>query len=496
MKAKDLYRLRLNGASLAKPQQPGKAERRQVAMELSKSRFPGGGAGAIAVGTLCIFLATSLSCRAPTSARPTPEAPVAKNIVVMISDGCGYNHIDAASLFQHGEVGTQVYESFPFKRAITTYSADGDGYDPERAWKQFDYVKQGTTDSAAAATAMSTGVKTRNRAIGVDVSGKPLKHALERAEELGKATGVVTSVYLSGGTPAGFVAHSVSRDSYEAISREMILSSAVDVIMGTGHPWFDNDGKPLETAKSFQYVGGQETWEGLQAGRVGADADRDGCPDRWKLIQTRHEFQALAVGPTPKRIIGVPRVHLTLQQSRSGKDDSVTNDVPWEAPLIDTVPTLTEMARAALNVLDDDPDGFFLMIEGGAVDWASHACQSGRMIEEQIDFNNAVGAVVAWVEQNSNWDETLVIVTGDHECGYLTGPDSDPAWSPLSGNGPGRLPGMEWHGGGHTNSLIPLFVRGTAARALLSGVREKRDPVRGAYLDNTDVGRLIRAALE
>ncbi len=83
------------------------------------------------------------------------------------------------------------------------------------------------------------------------------------------------------------------------------------------------------------------------------------------------------------------------------------------------------------------------MVEGGAVDWAAHANQSGRVIEEEIDFNHSVEAVVEWVEKNSNWGETLVIVTGDHETGYLTGPGSDPAWMPLVNNGAGYLPGME-----------------------------------------------------
>ncbi len=116
-----------------------------------------------------------------------------------------------------------------------------------------------------------------------------------------------------------------------------------------------------------------------------------------------------------------------MQSNRSG--DGYAD--PFVVPLIDTVPTLEEMTKAALNILDDDPDGLFLMIEGGAVDWASHANQSGRMIEEHIDFDNSVQAVVDWVQKNSNWGETLLIVTSDHETGYLTGPGSDPSWMPL-----------------------------------------------------------------
>jgi alkaline phosphatase len=189
-------------------------------------------------------------------------------------------------------------------------------------------------------------------------------------------------------------------------------------------------------------------------------------------------------------VIGVAQVYQTLQQGRSG--DSYA--APYVVPLIETVPTLEEMTRAALNVLDDDPDGFVLMVEGGAVDWAGHANQSGRVIEEQIDFDDAVSAVVAWVNENSNWGETLLIVTGDHETGYLTGPGSDPSWQPLANNGAGVLPGMEWHSGNHTNSLIPIFAKGDAARLLVS-FADQIDPVRGRYVDNTEMARVVLQAL-
>ena len=221
-------------------------------------------------------------------------------------------------------------------------------------------------------------------------------------------------------------------------------------------------------------------------GTAGGDADGDGLDDPWTLIQTLEEFQELAAGPTPKRVIGVARVYQTLQQGRGGNKYAD----PYEAKFIDTVPTLEEMTKAALNVLDDDPDGLFLMVEGGAIDWASHTNQSGRMIEEHIDFEMAVEAVVDWVKKNSNWGETLLIVTGDHETGYLNGPGSDPTWEPIVNNGAGILPGMEWHSGSHTNSLMVISAKGRAAR-LLRRYADEIDPVRGRYLDNTEVANVI-----
>lgn len=450
----------------------------------------------------------------------------AKNIIVMISDGCGYNHIDAASIYQYGKTGTQVYERFPVKYAMATFSAgnfDANGnwtykgsYDPAQAWTWFEHVKSGYTDSASAATAMSTGVKTYDAGIGVDPAKKPLKHFMQLAEELGKATGVITSVEFSHATPAGFVAHNVSRNDYAGIAKEMILDSKTDVIMGCGNPMFDDNAQP--TAKNdYKFVGGKETWEGLLAGLADfdldgdgvadnsvEDADGDGKPDKWTLIQDVAEFQALMNGDTPKRVIGVPQVYQTLQYNRgtaAGEGYSASDEkIPYETPLNQNVPTLEEMTKSALNVLDNDPDGFTLMVEGGAIDWAAHANSSAREIEEEIDFNKSVEAVIDWVNQNSNWNETLLIVTGDHECGYLTGPNSGPdpddkndaikpVWNPLVNNGADNLPGMEWHSGNHTNSLIPFFAKGAGASLFTTKVVGV-DPVRGSYIDNTEIAKV------
>lgn len=450
-----------------------------------------------------------------------------KNVILMIGDGMGYNQLDAASIYQYGERGSQVYESFPVSYAVMTSQAarfdkQGNlvfewGYDPRKAWSWFDYVKVGATDSAAAATAMSTGVKTYSSAIGVDLDKKPLKHFMEYAEEFGKATGVVTSVQFSHATPAGFVAHNVSRNNYSEIAREMILDSKVDVIMGCGHPLFDNSGNKTKD-EDFKYVGGKYLWNGLLAGNINFDLDGDGkidnsvedadgdlSPDKWTLIQEPEEFKSLMNGQTPKRVLGVAKSRETLQCRRKTPDNSgysiSEEKLPYQTPLNPNVPTLAEMTLSAINVLDDDPDGFMLMVEGGAIDWACHDNWSARLIEEQIDFNKAVEAVVNWIEKNSSWDETLLIVTGDHETGYLTGPNSgpdpddendnnDPIWYPLVNNGPGKMPGMEWHSKDHTNSLIPFFAKGTGAELFASKVIGL-DPVRGLYIDNTAIAKVV-----
>ncbi len=426
----------------------------------------------------------------PLAAQPQgePQKPLAKNVIVMICDGWGYNHLEAASYYEYGKDARQIFNRFPFNWAMTTYSTDGHGYSPELAWTDFEYVKSKYTDSAAAATAMATGVKSYDAAIGVDPTGNPLMNVLQVAEQLGKSTGVVSTVEISHATPASFVAHNIDRDNYVEIAQEMINTSAVDVIMGAGNPWYNNDSvlRTSPSTSNYRYLGGQTTWDALVAGTAGGDADGDGVADPWSLIQERAQFQTLAEGPTPKRVVGIAQVYETLQQRRAGN----TAAHPFVVPFTPTVPTLVEMTKAALNVLDDNPKGLVLMIEGGAVDWAAHSNQSGRMIEEQIDFERAVEAVADWVQKNSNWGETLLIVTGDHETGYLTGPGSDPEWMPIVNNGQGNLPGMEWHSGSHTNSLMVLSAKGDAARLFQKYVYGT-DPVRGPYIDNTSIGKVM-----
>jgi len=417
----------------------------------------------------------------------------AKNIILFIADGLGFNHITATNYFDHGEDGQQIYEKTFTPYAMSTYSVNGKGYDPDQAWGAFNYFRAGSTDSAAAATTLASGIKTLNGAIGVDRDGERVPTIVDKAESLGKATGVVSSVQIAHATPASFVAHNKSRGKYEDIAREMIMESAVDVIMGAGHPGFGDNGEAVDyegDEKRQRYVGGIETWAAVKAGNAGADADGDGNADPWTLVESREAFREMMTSTTPNRVLGLAPVHETLQADRTGNDEDTTNDPPNQTPFLDTSPALRELTAAALNVLDNNPNGLFLMVEGGAVDWASHANQAGRMIEEMMGFGGAIEEAVDWVEANSSWDETLIVITGDHECGYLTGSDSDPEWKPIVNNGKGNLPGSEWHSKGHTNNLIPLFVKGAGAdrfKKIATGTDKKR----GAYTDNADVGALM-----
>ena len=450
---------------------------------------------------------------APILLVPHGSAAETKHVIVMISDGAGYNTFDATSMYQgkwDAAAGrsTQVFDGPEWvKLACSTHPLNrmraptGRGtqdpalvYDPKKAWDPKDgyaWLKETYTDSAAAATALATGQKTYNNAINWSDLDQRLKPTVaDSARQAGKAVGIVTSVQWSHATPAGLShARAAERNDYESIANQMLAGGVLDVIMGAGHPDFDNNGLPRDTKKEFKFVGGEATWEAIERAR----SQPDGRYQGFRPVSTKAEFEALVSGPVPAKVLGTAQVATTLQQARK-KGDS-TDDPARDTPLNTNVPSLATMVRGALNVLDNAPDGFFLMVEGGAPDWANHDNQMGRMIQEQEDFHAAVEAVVAWVEAHSNWDETLVVVTADHETGLLWGPQSDTVpFDPVVNHGPGRVPGFKYNSTNHTNSLVPVYARGPGS-ALLPDRAQGTDPVRGSYIDNTDLGKLLLQAV-
>ncbi len=483
-----------------------------------------------------LFIVTILVSLLLTASTPAAGAAPekAKNVIFMIGDGMGFNDVLIGDYYQYGEAGKQVFESFPVKLAASTYeyeslknaypypvlapivSENPDyavyGYDASLAWTDFDYVRwtdgtpnapynNNSTDSSSAATAMATGSKTKDGYVGVNINKVPVPNIVEYAESLGKATGVVTTMSFAHATPAGFVAHQVDRNDYAAIAKEILYNSALDVAMGCGAPDFDYDGKPVAgpyTASQTKYAGGVDAWTDISDNVVmGSDANGDGLPDNWKVIRSAAQFQAMATGDTPNRVLGIPQVKETLQWYRTPQYSKAD---AYADPLTSGLPTLADMSKAALNVLDNDPDGFFLMIEGGAIDYGGHFNTPGRMVEEVISFNDAVNSVVAWVEANGGWDANMLIVTADHETGYIWGPDSAaPAtWNPVVNNGKGKMPGFTFNSdiGGfnwHTNSLVPMYAKG-AGSAMLTTLANEKDTLRGAYLDNTEYIKAIKAA--
>ena len=473
----------------------------------------------------CIFvLASCASIETSTTPEPLAQpmpAVGAKNVILMVSDGIGFNGWLAADYYQ-GLAGNQSYQitrpdgTVPVIYGMTHDSlnlidASGEiitsredipnavgaieqGYDPTRRWDRFEGAFQNDfeledgsytsyTDSAAAGTALMAGRKTSNGRINVDWSGQEQFRTIGQiAMERGRAAGAVASVMASHATPASVISHNVSRNNYADIFNEMVASD-LDVIMGAGHPFYDASGvyaKPEEDG-AYQFVGGPETLTAMSS-----DAGLNG----FTFIDSKQDFEALASGETrPERVVGIARSGSTLQAAREGLPSA---DTPSGMAYNDQVPDLATMSLGALNVLSQDEDGFFLMIEGGAVDWMGHANNMPRYIEEQIDFNQSVEAVIAWVEENSSWDETLLIITADHECGGIWGEGTwtnseggavaaeasegaivsarfDPAedvfnaFLAVQDRGAGNMPGYQFASGNHTNELVPLWAIGVGS---------------------------------
>ncbi|WP_257160171.1 alkaline phosphatase [Corynebacterium cystitidis] len=409
-----------------------------------------------------------------------------KNIIYMIGDGMGYNHVAAVNLYESGQTryqldgpadpeqltelpgdAVQAYEHFDLV-GMATFQKDNH-YDPIAAWSDHDWVKKNYTDSAAAGTAMATGVKVDNGTLAVDPAGNPLENASERAMDHDKAAGVVSSVPFSHATPAAWAAHNVSRNDYHAIAAEM-LAGDLDVIMGAGHPFYDADNNKV-AEPDYKYIS-EETYNDVMEG------------DKWNVVVDQAEFASLAAGVVEEdeQYFGLAPVASTLQHDRSGTPDELYVD-----PFNDVV-DLGTMTKGALNVLGQDDDGFHLMVEGGAIDWAGHANTIGRDIEETIDFNEAVEVAIQWVEEHSSWEETLLVVTADHETGYLSGPEDQPGFTPMVGE-KGQAPAHGYYSGDHTNHLVPFYFKGAGAEEIKAAATGN-DPVRGAYIDNTTLAKL------
>lgn len=268
----------------------------------------------------------------------------------------------------------------------------------------------GITDSAAAATVIATGVYTYNGRVAVDRAGAPVETVLERAAARGWATGVVTTTSLAHATPAGFTAHAASRHDYAEIMAEQVGVTRPDVMLGGG----------------AQHLG-------------------DAALDGWTVVADAAELAA-AGGAT--RLFGAfAPEHLTYVADR----DEETVE-----------PTLPEMARAALAALDQDPDGFFLMIEGGRIDHGGHANDLVDVVHETLAFDETIAEVTAWARARGN---TTVIVTADHECGGLAIVEAGAA---------GEYPEVTWRWDHHTNARVGIFGEGPGTEVFDGAVVDHR----------------------
>lgn len=350
------------------------------------------------------------ACNTPQSSAPTtvPEAmdqygerivltdaERPKNIILMIGDGMGLTQITAGMYINDNHLHL---EDFPTVGLHKSYSSDNL-----------------VTDSAAGATAFSSGRKTYNGAIGVAPDSTILYTILEEAEDQGMATGLVSTSTIVHATPASFIAHQPQRSMYEAIAADF-LDTEIDLFIGGGKKYFDrrkDDRNLLEELANKGY-------------QVSSYFDE--------------KFDELE--PNPKQNLAYLTSDsdpLTYEQGRSYLQPAST------------------LACDFLNQRGAN-DGFFLMIEGAQIDWGGHANNTEYIITEMIDFDNAIGSVLEFAKADGN---TLVIVTADHETGGF-------AINP--GSTQDSIVGA-FTSDYHTAALIPVFAYGPGAR-IFSGIYE------------------------
>ena len=291
---------------------------------------------------------------------PAPRAVT--NVIFMIGDGMGPDQLELAKFVTDTKV-LAMEKLDPSPAMMTTRSLDG------------------VTDSSAAATAMATGYKTLNGWVGMLPDGSKPETILERAEAIGKSTGLVTDVSVYGATPAAFAAHAKNRD-FEQELTDQIAAHEIEALFG----------------------GGYGMWIPMGAEGSRRDDARDLIQEKrnagWAYVDNREDLLSLPEGTD--KAIGL----------FSSAEMTYTLDME-EEKAAGIEPSLSEMTNAALGVLSNNDKGFFLMVEGAMIDWGGHSHDAAFLVSELIEFDAAVEVARAYVD---NHTDTLLIVTADHEC--------------------------------------------------------------------------------
>lgn len=329
-----------------------------------------------------------------------------KNVILLIGDGMGYSELTSARNYQEGAGGYfKGIDALPITGSYTHYSLYKDTRKPN-------YV----TDSAAAGTALAAGMKTYNGAISVDIDGKPQKTLIEQAKAAGLGTGNVTTAYLQDATPAVQVAHvshrlciapssTSEKCPAEALENggagsisEQLLNTRPDISMGGG-------------AKSFR--------EAAKAGRWSGKTLLEQARERgFNIVQNAEELAAVNRADQKAPVLGL-FAETDMPVKWTGPRATHQGYAP-DAPVIECrdnpgrpngMPSLAGMTKKAIDLLKTHKKGFFLQVEGAAIDKQSHASNPCGHIGETVDFDEAVQTALKFARENK---DTLVIVTADH----------------------------------------------------------------------------------
>lgn len=366
------------------------------------------------LGTVILFLL--VACKTP-QVEPAivqmevvvpQEKPAAKNIILLIGDGMGMGQISAGTYANNNKSNL---EKFPIVGLHKPHSSS-----------------HLITDSAAGATAFACGVKTFNKAIGVNKDSIAVTTILEEAESKGLQTGLVATSTIVHATPASFIAHNANRRAYEEIAEDF-LKTDIDYFAGGGKKFFDRR------------------------------------EDERNLIE---ELQAK--GYTMETYLSEDAA-IQMSMEEAGKFGYLTSDED-PLPVAQGRDYLIPSAMNGINFLNvrAEEDGFFMMIESAQIDWGGHANNQEYLLSEFKEFDQLIGKVIDWAKQDG---ETLVIVTADHETGGFT-IHHESTMDSLITNFTSKK---------HTGDFIPVFAYGPGSE-MFSGIYENRDiynKMRSAY---------------
>jgi len=330
---------------------------------------------------------------------PLSKKKKVKNIIYMIGDGMGVATVDAARIRAAGAGGRLYMECMPIAGLVKTHSNS-----------------RLVTDSAAAGTALSTGVKTTNEFIGVNPEQVSYQTILEGAQTLGKAVGIVATSSITHATPASFASHLKTRKGETEIA-EQLLKNKVNVLLGGGKQFFLPQSSQGSKRKDDRNLISEAQSAGYMVIETGDDLDKAKGAYVLGLFQMK------------------------------------------ELTTFSPEPTLAELTLKAIDLLKTDKDGFFLMVEGSKIDWANHDNNADYSIRQTLLFDQAVYVALDFAQENT---DTLVLVTADHETGGM---------AINEGSLDGKDLDIRWTTKDHTGVQVPVYAFGPQA-LLFTGVQD------------------------
>jgi alkaline phosphatase len=340
-----------------------------------------------------ILLITTSLVNAIASAQQT-TTPVVKNIIFLIGDGMGYGQIGLLNAYaKYATHSRYPQRKTELEKAIAS-STLGIVY--------HEAANTLVTDSAASATQIASGIATNVEMIGVDTQGNPVTTILEIAQKKGKATGLVSDTRITHATPAALAAHQTHRSKENEIAVDL-LNAQVDIMLSAGlRHWLPQQANEINSV-TYQQL------QSLIGNEVEIITKRQ--DERNLLAEARQKGYDLVFNKTQlaqtqgKKILGLfaPFEMPNALEEQRDKDNSHRK-----------IPTLKEMTIKAVETLSKNEQGFFLMIESGQIDWASHSHDAGWLLHEMLKLDDIVGYLTQWMQGR---EDTLLFITADHDTG-------------------------------------------------------------------------------